>query len=484
MRVLVTGATGYIGGRLIPELLEAGHQVRVLVRDRARIEDRWWSDRVEVVEGDLLDAQSLAGLDGDTDVAYYLVHSMSGGRDFSGNDRIAVLNFAAVMVGVRHVVYLGGLLPPDASEHLRSRAEVGELLRERLPTTELRAGPIIGSGSASFEMVRYLTERIPVMVTPRWVNNQVQPIAIEDVLSYLRLALDRGPLGVVDIGADVVTFREMMEGYAQVRGLRRRILPTPVLAPRLAALWVGLVTPIPNRLAIPLVQGLVTSVVGDMTRVAREFPEVRPRPYRQAVADALAGMDAAAVETRWSGALHPGAGPTVSDREGVIREVRSVAAEASPTAVYDLLTSLGGDRGWLAWNGAWRLRGFLDRLAGGPGLRRGRRHPSQLLVGEAVDFWRVERLERPGSDHRALVRFRAEMRVPGAAWLQWELEPQGDGTRIVQSALFAPTGAAGLAYWYLLYPIHSVIFSAMIRAVRRESEAATVAVAARATANH
>jgi uncharacterized protein YbjT (DUF2867 family) len=467
MRVLVTGPTGYIGGRLVPELLQAGHDVRVLVRHADRIADRPWANRVEVAVGDLLDASSLSGIGDGIDAAYYLVHSMSAGRDFAERDRQAVRNFIAAMKGVEKVIYLGGLVPEGASEHLRSRAEVGHLLRRNLPTTEFRAGPIIGSGSASFEMVRYLTERLPVMITPRWVRNEVQPIGVADVLAYLRLALDRPPLGVIDVGANVLTFRRMMEEYAELRGLRRRIVPVPILAPGLAALWVGLVTPIPNRLAVPLVHGLVTPVVGDTTRAREQFPEVRPRSYREAVADTLHKVDRSAIETRWSGALNDSAARVMDDREGLIREVRSIRVAAPPDVVYRVLTSLGGNRGWLVWNSAWRLRGLLDRLAGGPGLRRGRRHPTELLAGEAVDFWRVERLVP-----YELIRLRAEMRLPGAAWLQWEMVHDGDGSRLRQTASFAPTGAFGVAYWYALYPAHAIIFSALIRAIRREAEAA------------
>jgi uncharacterized protein YbjT (DUF2867 family) len=468
MRVLVTAATGYIGGRLVPELLRAGHTVRVLVRSADRVADRPWSGQVEVVVGDVTAPESLRGLVGGMDAAYYLVHSMGAGGDFAEVDRRAARSFAGACGGIPKVIYLGGLLPRDASEHLRSRAEVGEILRFSLPTTELRAGPIIGSGSASFEMVRYLTERLPIMITPRWVENEVQPIGIADALRYLLAALERPALGVVDIGADRLTFRRMMEEYAEVRGLTRTILPVPVLAPWLAARWVGLVTPIPNRLAVPLVEGLVTPVVADTGRAESRFPEIQPRPYRETVADALQKMEEGEVATRWSGAQQDAPARRMEDQEGLVREVRSIRVDAPAEEVFRVVTSLGGDRGWPAWNTAWRFRGALDRLVGGSGLRRGRRHPTELLVGEAVDFWRVDRLDR-----NRLVRLRAEMRLPGAAWLQWEITSDGAASHVVQTALFAPTGLTGLLYWYGLYPVHGLIFSALVRAIGREAEGAS-----------
>ncbi|HVG07109.1 MAG TPA: NAD(P)H-binding protein [Thermoanaerobaculia bacterium] len=287
MKVLVTGATGYIGGRLVPRLLEQGHAVRVLVR----VEARPWAERVEVAVGNLLDPESLGPALAGVDTAYYLVHSMGSGKDFEERDRTAAANFvaAALAAGIGKVIYLGGLLPAgeDVSDHLRSRAEVGEILRKGLPATEFRAGPIIGSGSASFEMVRHLTERLPAMIAPKWVLNEVQPIGVRDVLSYLVLALEREPLGVIDIGSDRMTFRQMMLGYAGVRGLRRFIIPVPVLTPRLAGLWVGLVTPIPNTLAVPIIKGMVHPVVADTTRARQLFPEVEPSFYREAVELAL-----------------------------------------------------------------------------------------------------------------------------------------------------------------------------------------------------
>jgi uncharacterized protein YbjT (DUF2867 family)/uncharacterized protein YndB with AHSA1/START domain len=471
MEILVTGATGYIGGRLIPRLLEAGHRVRVLVRDPGRIRGRPWAEEVEVFAGDLLEPGTLPAALRGADAAYYLVHSMYAGKDFAARDLRAARNFAGAARGVGHVIYLGGLLPAgdDVSEHLRSRAEVGAALRAALPVTELRAGPIIGSGSASFEMIRYLTERLPAMIAPRWILNEVQPIAIRDVLAYLVRALDTGPQGVVEIGADRLSFRETMRVYAAVRGLRRTIVPLPVLAPWLAARWVGLVTPIPNRLAVPLVEGVVHPVVADTRRARALWPDVDPIPYRRAVELALERIGQGEVPTRWSSALGAEEVPyEVSDWEGVIREVRTVHVRAGPERVFRVLSALGGGTGWLVWDWAWRARGLLDRLVGGPGLRRGRRDPAELLPGEAVDFWRVEAVEPP-----RLLRLRAEMKVPGAAWLEWTVEPEpgGGGSRLVQTATFAPRGLAGALYWYGLYPVHRPIFSDMVRAVARRAEA-------------
>lgn len=465
MKILVTGATGYIGGRLVQRLLERGHQVRVLARDPRRAGGRSWGGEVEVRGGDLSDPASLAGLGEGIDVAYYLVHSMVSGGDFARKDREAARNFVEAMRGVPLTVYLGGILP-DVEErthslHLRSRAEVGRILREGLPATELRAGPIIGSGSASFEMVRYLTERLPAMVAPKWIRNEVRPIAVRDILAYLIASGEAGePLGVLDVGTEVLTFRSMMEGYARVRGLRRFIVPVPVLAPRLAGLWVGLVTPISAEIARPLVEGVVQPVVGDPTRARALFPQIQPISYHRAVELALERIETGFVPTRWSSALGEGATFEYEDREGLVREVRTRWVDVSPEAAFRAFTSLGGDRGWLVWNAAWKLRGFLDQLVGGPGLRRGRRHPLELESGEAVDFWRVEALD-PGR----LLRLRAEMRVPGRAWLEWEAVPEGGGTRLIQSAIFAPSGLPGILYWYALFFAHAFIFSDMVEEV-------------------
>jgi len=464
MRILVTGATGYIGGRLVPRLLDQGHDVRILARDPRRIRGREWADRVEVVQADLMDPTSLEGCARGMDAAYYLVHAMEAGGDFARRDREAALNFCAAVEGLPRLVYLGGILPDTgegeepASQHLRSRAEVGRILRERLPATELRAGPIIGSGSASFEMVRYLTERLPAMVAPRWILNQVRPIAIRDVLAYLVAAVEHGEaLGVVDIGAEPLTFREMMQGYAEVRGLKRVIVPVPVLTPYLAGLWVGLVTPIPNSIALPLVKGVIQPVVGDVHRGRELFPDIQPIAYGHAVGLALERIRTGEVPTRWSGALRDGSTFEYEDREGIVQEIRSRHVNASPEVVFRVFTSLGGERGWLVWNWAWSLRGALDQVVGGPGIRRGRRHPQELQLGETVDFWRVEAV-RQGR----LLRLRAEMKVPGRAWLQWEALPEEGGTRLVQKALFAPEGLPGVLYWYAMFVPHAFIFSRLI----------------------
>lgn len=469
--ILVTGATGYVGGRLVERLLASGHRVRVMARDAQRARARSWAARVEIVEADLMDAASLfPALDG-VAVAYYLVHSMCSGPDFAARDRQAATNFVAAASKVDQVVYLGGILPEaettrSRSEHLKSRAETGAILRENLPVTEFRAGPVIGGGSASFEMVRYLTERLPAMIAPKWILNDVQPIGIRDAISYLVAAAGRtDSLGVVDIGADPLTFREMMLEYAAVRGLPRLIVPVPVLAPSLAALWVGLVTPIPNCLAGPLVEGVVQPVVADTSRARILFPEIIPISYREAVTRALARTEAGEVVTRWSVAGGPNRpGVRLEDKEGVVREVRTLLVDVPQEAVFRAFSSLGGARGWRVWDWAWRARGAVDQMLGGPGLRRGRRDPEVLYPGEALDFWRVEEY-RPHS----LLRLRAEMKVPGKAWLQFEAVPAGDQTRLVQTAFFVPTGFLGWLYWYGIYPVHAKIFSDMARAIASDA---------------
>ncbi len=467
MKILVTGATGYIGGRLIPRLLESGHDVRVFVRDPRRLEGRQWFEKVEIFTGDLMNTNDISSAVKDIDAAYFLVHAMNEGGDFAEREKLIAENFAWAVKKIGKVIYLGGLLPKgNTSEHLESRAAVGEILRKNGNTTEFRAGPIIGSGSASFEMVRYLTERIPIMVVPRWVKNEVQPIAVRNVIGYLLAALDREPLGIVDIGADVLPFRGMMEIFAEVRRLKRIIIPVPVLTPLLSGLWVGLVTPIPNSLAVPLVKGIINPVMANTAKAEKEFPEIQLMNYREAVSLALSKIDEKAVETRWSGSYgDDDATYRLTDNEGLIKEIRTVTTKASAESVYRSFTSIGGEKGWLTWSWAWKLRGLMDKIIGGPGLSRGRRHPTDLLVGEELDFWRVEDLRK---NQRMLLR--AEMKVPGKAWLQFEVVPIDGKTQLIQTAMFAPKGLFGFLYWYAFYPAHFFIFEQLAQRIVQAAE--------------
>ncbi len=474
--ILVSGATGYVGGRLVPRLLDAGRRVRVLVRDPRRLEGRDWAARVDVATGDVLRPESLDDALTGVDVAYYLIHSMARGEGYRERDLTAARAFAgaAARAGVRRIVYLGGLGDPaaDLSKHLRSRQETGEALREAgVPVTEFRAAVVVGSGSISFEMIRYLTERLPVMICPQWVYTRVQPIAVDDLLRYLVAALDAPESAgrVVEIGgADVLTYGDMMRGYARARGLRRRLQPVPVLTPKLSSYWVHLVTPIPATIARPLIEGLRNETVVRDHCAHDLFPAIHPVGYMTAVCAAVASLDTGEVETSWADALVTTGGDVqpvaLSTQEGKLIERRQVMVEASPDDVFRVLVTIGGERGYRAWDWAWELRGVADRLVGGVGLRRGRRDPDDVRVGDALDFWRVEAVE-PGR----LLRLRAEMKVPGSAWLQFETIPRGNGTMLVQTAYFAPRGLPGLAYWYGLYPVHGRIFSGMIAALAAEA---------------
>ena len=471
MRILITGATGYVGGRLVPRLLAAGHVVRCMVRDPSRLQGRAWINQVDTVAGDVLDDATVAPALAGIDVAYYLVHSMGSGHDFHVRDARAARAFgeAARVAGVQRLVYLGALGDPDTnlSEHLRSRQQTGDALRESgVPVTEFRAAVIVGAGSLSFEMIRYLAERVPIMICPSWVYTRVQPIAIRNVLDYLVTTLDvpESAGQVIEIGgANVITYGEMMTGYARMRGLRRLLVPVPVLTPRLSSYWVHLVTPIPSTIARPLIEGLRNEVVVRDRRAATLFPDVRPMGYDEAVSAALARLDAGAVETAWSDALASSQGdrPAVvmTTQDGMVIEHRQMLVDASPARVFRAFTAMGGQTGWLYMNWSWQLRGALDRLAGGVGMRRGRRHPHDVRVGDALDFWRVEAVEPD-----AMLLLRAEMKVPGRAWLQFQArEQEGGRTLISQTAYFAPRGLWGHVYWYALYPIHQLIFSGMIR---------------------
>lgn len=475
LRILVTGATGYIGGRLAPLLVDAGHRVRVLARTPDKLRDVPWAGDVEIVRGDLTDPQSLAVACRDVDVLYYLVHSMGGRGEFIDTERAEAENVAAAAraAGVRRIVYLGGLHPDtaDLSTHLRSREQVGRILVESgVPTLVLQAGVVIGSGSASFEMIRHLSNRLPLMTTPKWVNNKIQPIAVRDVLHYL-VGAATAPLPrsrTYDIGGpDVLRYGEMMQVYAEVAGLRRRrILVLPVLTPKLAGLWIGLVTPIPPSLG----RALIESLSNDAVVSEHDIDDVIPPPpggltgYREAVRLALRKIERGDVETTWASASPVGAPaePLPSDPhwagEVVFVDERCIDCDTDAGTVWEVVESIGGENGWYSFPLAWTIRGWLDRFAGGVGLSRGRRNPRTLHTGDALDFWRVERLERP-----TLLRLRAEMRAPGGAWLEWRIEPLDPGrARLHQRAIFFPKGLAGRVYWYALVPFHGIIFKGML----------------------
>ncbi|ABW14672.1 NAD-dependent epimerase/dehydratase [Parafrankia sp. EAN1pec] len=553
MRILVTGATGYIGGRLAPRLLGQGHHVRCMTRDPARLSDVGWARHpdIEVVRADALGPESLRAAMEDVDVAYYLIHSIDTGGDFSAVDRRAAAAFAraARAAGVRRIIYLGGLSPATGigmSAHLASRQEVARILLDSgVPTVVLRAAIIIGSGSASFEMLRHLTERLPVMLTPRWVRTRIQPIAVRDVLHYLIgcLQLPAEINRSFDIGGpDVLTYADMMQRFAAVEGLRRRvIIRVPVLSPGLSSLWVGVVTPVPRAIARPLVRSLRTEVVVGEHDIARWVPDPPEGllPFETAVAYALARVRDRTVETRWSTAVWPGSPlaapfPEVAaylsaDRAGrrghrpvaagvrtadasrtaadggspdnapsngilpggappgepvptdpawagssLYSDERSKAVAAPADRLWQVIEGIGGENGWYSWPLAWSARGWLDTLVGGVGHRRGRRDPAHLHTGEAIDLWRVEELV-PGR----LLRLRAEMRLPGHAWLELRVGPGGPDGRTVyrQRALFLPRGLPGHLYWRAVSPFHAVVFGGMLRTIVRRAESAPAAAA-------
>ncbi|WP_088281775.1 SDR family oxidoreductase [Kineosporia sp. A_224] len=480
---LVTGATGYIGGRLVPELLAAGWRVRALARRPEALADRPWSDDIEVVRGDAGDLAGLRRAMDGVHVAYYLVHALGTGSRFESTDRRTAIVFgqAAREARIRRIVYLGGLYPEGEvlSRHLDSRKEVGEiLLASGVPTTVLRAAVILGSGSASFEMLRYLTERLPVMITPRWVFNRIQPIAIRDVLRYLvgSATMPDDVHRSFDIGGpDVLTYKDMMVRYAAVAGLPKRIIvPVNVLTPNLSSHWVGVVTPVPNSIARPLVESLVHEVVCKEHDIAAYVPDPAEGlvGFDRAVGLALTRIGEADVATRWASASTVGApsDPMPSDPDWAggslfVDERKSVVA-ASKASLWAVVEGIGGENGWYSWALAWQVRGVLDRVWGGPGLRRGRRSPFDLRVGDAVDWWRVEDVQ----DTR-LLRLRAEMRLPGLAWLDLAVEEDEQGRTVFkQTAYFHPRGLLGQLYWWSVTPFHGVVFGGMQRNIARAAE--------------
>ena len=473
---LVTGATGYIGGRLVRELLEHGYRVRVFARHAERLTSYPWFSRVQIVEGDASDPESVSRALKGVDVAYYLLHALMVRDDFEQLERDWAKTFGecAKANNVQRIIYLGGMAETDAklSAHLAARAETGEILRESgVPTIELRAGVVIGSGSASFEMLRYLTERLPVMVTPKWVTVRIQPIAVRDVLRYLV-----GAAGVkeklnrhFDIGGpEVLTYRDLMLQYAEAAGLRKRIImPLPVLTPRLSSGWVGLVTPVPITLARRLIDSLRNEVVAADDSIKQYIPDAKGglTTFKKAVALALTRIKEANVETRWSNASLPGtpSEPLPTDPKwaggSLYTDIRVETGKDPIEKVWQRIESIGGDNGYSTATWAWELRGLQDRLVGGVGLRRGRRDPFFLLEGESLDFWRVEAIERPH-----LLRLRAEMKMPGLAWLEFQAESTKDGgTKVTQRAIFVPKGLLGHIYWWTVFPMHGLVFPSMVK---------------------
>jgi len=468
--ILLTGATGYVGGRLLPALEAGGHAVRCVTR-RPEVLTHGHPAR-DVVRGDVLDRASLDAAMRGVDVAYYMVHSMGAEGSFEDADRQGAVNFAAAAkaAGVGRIIYLGGLgrEDEDLSPHLRSRQEVGRILRESgLPVLEFRASIVIGAGSLSFEMIRSLVERLPFMITPKWVRVPAQPIAIDDLLQYLieALTLPAADYRVYEIGgADRVSYADIMRLYARLRGRRLRMLAVPILTPYVSSLWLGLITPLYARVGRKLIESIVHTTVVSDDLALRTFA-VRPMGVEAAVRRALGGDAGGAVATRWTDAVSSAgvppswAGVQFGDQ---LSDARSMVVAATPAVVFKCIERIGGDTGWYAWNWLWHLRGLLDLWSGGVGMRRGRPSPDTLRVGDTLDFWRVEAIE----PERRL-RLSAEMRLPGRAWLEFEVEPEAGGTRIRQTATFDPQGALGRAYWYAISPLHHLVFGGMLRGIAR-----------------
>ena len=465
--ILVTGATGYVGSCLIPHLLEKGYRVRVLARDPQRLQGHIWLSRVEVAGGDLSNASLLKAAFVDVTAAIYLVHNMSSGRHYESRELESAFNFlaAAEASGIQHIIYLGGLANPEENigSHLRSRLRTGDTLRSgRIPVTEFRASLVIGSGSISFEMIRYLTEQLPVIVGSPNLKRLTQPIAIQNVLEYLLAALEtpacRGSVYEIG-GGDVLSYAETMQTYARLRGLTRRVLLLPWVPDALMAFITGALTPVPTRIARPLIGGMRGDSIVRAGSALETFPQIRPLDYRDSLLQALANLSPSRLDPVWRN----GASLCRMKREGFFIENRQVRIRVQPEVVYQVVSGMGGKYGWIYLNGLWKLRGSIDRLIGGPGLR-GRSSKQNPSVGDVLDFYRVEAV-KPGS----LLRLKAELKAPGLGWMEWRTsaEVDGDGTLLSQTVFFAPAGVWGFIYWYFLWPVHSLVFAGLIRAIAR-----------------
>ncbi len=471
MNVLLTGATGYIGARLLRRFLGSPTiRLRVLARNPRKLPPL--PPAVEVVRGDTLQPKTIDSALDVIDIAYYLVHSMGAGKDFEALDRASAAGFrdACISRGVRRIVYLGGLgTAAGGSRHLRSRIETGEILSafpDRIQTLHFRAGVIIGSGGASWEIIRNLVRKLPVMITPRWVRTQTQPIAVDDVLDYLAAAKDIEAAGdhVIDIGAEILTYGEMMMRAARTMGLRRLMLPVPFFSPRLSSYWLVLFTPVPYRIASQLVEGLSSETIALNDTAKRLFPDIHPLGYDEAVRRALDEEEHLLVVSRWcDGTTEPSCdtGDASLPPGSVLRMTASRGLEGKESeSVFGTIESIGGERGWYSFHLLWSARGLIDKMAGGYGLNRGRRHPEKLRVGDALDFWKVEDII-PG--RRLLLR--SQMRLPGAGWLEFIVRAD----RLDVTAHFSPRGPGGYVYWYLMYPAHLLIFKRLARSIVRRT---------------
>lgn len=466
--ILITGATGYIGRRLQDRLLKRDDlAIRLLVRNKKKLQPSVFH-KAEIVEGDTYSKDALQKALRGVEAAYYLIHSMGSGRDFEERDRMSAENFrnACVKNGVKRIIYLGGLgVKESASRHLRSRIETGEILSacpDKLQCIWFRAGIIIGAGSVSFEIIRHLVEKLPIMITPKWVHSKTQPIAVDDVLSYLEgaISLSFQKNLIVDIGAESMSFKEMIMGAAAVLGLKRFLIPVPVLTPKLSSYWLLLITPVPFSIASALVEGLKSETVVLNDNAGRYFAEVRPMPYAEALRTAIREMEHDQVLSRWCDSS-AAAACDISGQDdthaAIFRDRREIPLQGiMPASVFESVKGIGGKTGWFTYHFLWRLRGFIDKLAGGYGLSRGRRKRSALRVGDALDFWKVVDMK----ENKRLLLL-AQMKLPGKAWLEFDIQPD----MLVQTAHFLPRGLWGRIYWYVVSPLHNLVFSDLAKKV-------------------